>query len=264
MRIAVISPYANHTGKTTMAMLIGMELAKSSKKVCMCHTKPIGHEVYDYLGINTYTDKTSTPSQIVKVLKEGEISADSASDYCKDVNEKFEVFTNNFTNFTADDMQYMLEYIIKSFPHEHVIVDINNDDVEYNKKIIAMCDVCLLVINQDIADAKNFAAHREDFVKLVGEKPVITIINRYNSTKGTLAELAKWMGIKKPNGWVVLHDNPWIAWGTNHGKIEQVHRLAVRKDARVVDIKSELSKIAVTIMRAKSLGDKKKGGIRRR
>lgn len=262
MRIAVISPYAKHNGKTTLSMLLGLQLSKSARKVCMCHTKPISESVFDYLAINNFTDKTSTPSQIVKILKEGDISADSVSDYCKTVTEQFEVFTNNHTNFSREDMQYMLNYIVQSFPHEHVIIDVDNEDMEYNKKIISMCDVVILLVTQDIADAKLFSKHKEEFTKLINGKPLVVVVNKYNSTKGTLSELAKWMGIKKPNNWLVLHENPWITWATNHGKIETVHRLAHKKDTRVIELNSELSKIGTTLMKAKSVVDKKKGGRR--
>ena len=262
MRIAVISPYAEHNGKTTVAMLLGLQLSKSARKVCMCHTKPISGSVYQYLGLNSFTDKTSTPSQIVKILREGDVSADSVSDYCKNVTEQFEVFTNNYTNFSRDDMQYMLNYIVESFPHEHVVIDVDNEDMEYNKKIISMCDVVILVVTQDIADAKNFKDKKEDFTKLINGKPLLVVVNKYNSTKGTLGELARWMGLRKPNNWLVLHENPWITWATNHGKIETLFRLAHRKDARVIEINSELSKIGVNLMKAKTLTDKKKGGRR--
>lgn len=262
MRIAVISPYAEHNGKTTVAMLLGLQLSKSARKVCMCHTKPISDSVYQYLGLNSFTDKTSTPSQIVKILREGDVSADSVSDYCKNVTEQFEVFTNNYTNFSRDDMQYMLNYIVESFPHEHVVIDVDNEDMEYNKKIISMCDVVILVVTQDIADAKNFKDEKEDFTKLINGKPILVVVNKYNSTKGTLGELARWMGLRKPNNWLVLHENPWITWATNHGKIETLFRLAHRKDTRVIEINSELSKIGVNLMKAKTLTDKKKGGRR--
>lgn len=262
MRIAVISPYAEHNGKTTVAMLLGLQLAKSARKVCLCHTKPISDSVYQYLGLTSFTDKTSTPSQIVKILREGDVSADSVSDYCKNVTEQFEVFTNNFKNFSRDDMQYMLDYIVQSFPHEHVIIDVDNEDMEYNKKIISMCDVVIYVATQDIADAKNFRDAKEDFTKLINGKPLLVVVNKYNSTKGTLGELARWMGLRKPNSWLVLHENPWITWATNHGKIETLYRLAHRKDPRVIEINSELSKIGVSLMKAKTLTDKKKGGRR--
>jgi hypothetical protein len=239
MRIAVLSPYAEHNGKTTVSMLLGLQLSKSAKKVCLCHTKPISASVFQYLSLNNFEDKTSTPSQIVKVLKEGDISADTVSDY---------------------DMQYMLNYIIESFPHEHVIVDIDNEDLEFDEKIIAKCDAVVLVVTQDIADAKHFSDNKEKFVKAINGKPLIVVVNKYNSTKGSLSELAHWMGLKRPNNWLVLHENPWITWATNHGKIETVHRLATKKDPRVIEIGPEISKICVTLMKAKVASTKKKGG----
>lgn len=262
MRIAVISPYANNSGRTTLSMLLGMELSKTNK-VCMCHTKPISESIYDYLGLNEYVDKTSTPSQIVKILKEGGLDKDSIHDYCKAANDNFEVFTNNTTNFTSEDMQYMLKYIVKEAPHEHIIIDVDNEDAEFNKEIIDKCDVAILCINQSIKDAKQFKKNREEFTKLVGDKPLIVVVNKFNSSKGTLAELAKWMGIKKPNGWIVMHENPWITWATNHGKVANLFKLIMRKDIRVIELNSELAKIATTLVKAKAKVNKSRGGGRR-
>lgn len=263
MRIAVISPHTVKTGKTTLSMLLGLELAKTSKKVCMCHTDPISESTFAYLGLSAFADKTSSPSQIVKMLREGDIDKSSCSDYCKQVNNNFEVFTNISTNFTDDDMQYMLNYIVKDFPHEHVIVDMDTNDMKFNKAIIKNCDVVLLCITQGIKEAIEFKAMREEIAKFTEGKPIVTVVNKYNSSKGTLQELARNMGLKKPNGWLVLHENPWIEWGTNHGKLETVFRLLSKKDPRVIELNAELNKIVVTLLRAKSTKDKKKVGARR-
>lgn len=263
MRIAVVAPHTEHNGKTTLAMLIGMEMAQSHKKVCMCHTKPISESAYDYFGFNAFADKTSTPSQIVKILKEGDMDDDSISDYCKTVTDNFEVFTNRSTNFTNDDMQYMLTYIVNNFPHDHVIVDMDNEDTNFNKSIIELCDAVVLCISQNITEAKDFSKIKSEFSEIVGDKPMIVVINKYNSSKGTIAEMAKWMGIKKPNGWLVLHENPWITWATNHGKVETLFKLVSKKDSRVSELNGELNKIVINLIKAKTKSDKQKGGGRR-
>ena len=78
--------------------------------------KPISNSFYSYFNFIGYQDKTSTPTQIVKILKEGGLTADDISDYCKQITDDLEAFTNDAANFNQDDMNYMHEYIAKSFP----------------------------------------------------------------------------------------------------------------------------------------------------
>ena len=93
-----------------------------------------------------------------------------------------------------------------------------------------------------------------------GSKPMVVVVNQFNSVCGSLQDVAKWMGIKKPNGWVVLHQNPWIRWATNKGKLNSLFNNILKKDPRVMELQSDLFKICSTIARAKATGDKKRGG----
>lgn len=262
MRIAVVSPHASNNGNTVLAMLIALELSSSNKKTCITHMKPISNSFYSYFNFIGYQDKTSTPTQIVKILKEGGLTADDISDYCKQITDDLEAFTNDAANFNQDDMNYMHEYIAKSFPHEHVVYDVDGDGLEENKAIIDLCDVVVLNITQSIVEQKNFYNNREEYMKLFEGKPLVVVINKYNSTKGTIKETAHWMGIKKPNNWLVLHENPWITWGTNHGNLTQIARKINEKDIRVIELKADLQKICATLGKAKVAKDRKSGGRR--
>lgn len=252
MKVTVIAPHASHVGRTSLAILVAMELSKGFKKTCVCHTKPISDDMYTYLNFNKFEDKTSSPSQLVKMLREGDVEADSLSDYCKFVTESFEVFTNRSTNFTVEDMEYITEYIINKFPHENIVVDVDNVNSEFNKKIISKCDVVILCITQDVLEAENFYKNREEFSELTKDKPVITVVNKFNSTKSSIKELASWLHIKKPNGWLILHDNPWVAWATNHGELNQLYRVISKKDSRTIGLDNELNKIVAKLVQAKN------------
>ena len=116
MVISVMSPHSNNNGNTTLAMLIALYLANNGKSTCLTHVKPISNSFKTYLNLVDYVDKTSTPSQIVKILKEGDLSKDDISDYCKKVSNNLEVFTNESTSFSQDDMNFMIDYIAKYFP----------------------------------------------------------------------------------------------------------------------------------------------------
>lgn len=263
MRIAVISPHFSNNGATTLSLLIGFTLADTGKLTCVTHTETIGESFYEYLNFIGYQDKTSTPSQIVKILREGELSKDDVRDYCKQVGDDLEAFTNNAKNFSQTDMNFMIEYIAEQFPHEHVVFDVNDNDLENNKETIKLCDVVVLNITQSVNELKQFVNNKDVYMDLIGDKPLIVVVNKYNSIKGTLKKTANWMGIKKPNNWIVLHENPWIPWATNHGELRMLFRRIKLKDDRVIELHSDLEKIKSTLMRAKAFKDKakqKKGG----
>ena len=257
MRIAVVSPHCNNNGNTTLAMLIALELASNGKKTCITHAKPISNSFYKYLNFVGYQDKTSTSSQIVKVLREGGLSGDDVRDYCKQINDDLEAFTNDATNFNQDDMDFMVRYIAKSFPHEHIIFDVDDRDLEQNKTIASLCDVVVLNVNQSVAELQEFYKNKEKYMSIFEGRPLIVVINKYNSIKGSIKEVASWMGVKKPNNWLILHENPWISWATNHGQLGQFFRKVKSKDSRVIEIQSDISKICTTLVRAKLFKDKK-------
>lgn len=260
MRIAVVAPHTSNNGASVLTMLIGMKLASFGKPTCITHIKPTSNSFYTYLNFSGFQDKTSSPSQIVKVLREGSLNNDEARDYCKQITPDLEAFTNNAPNFDQEDMIFMFKYIAKAFPHENVIFDVDNDDPEQVKTVVSLCDVVVLNVTQSVTEMNSFKADKEKYQDMFKGKPLVVVVNKYHSTKGTLAETAKWMGVKKPNNWVVLHDNPWITWATNHGNLNQLYRKIEGKDPRVIELNSDLTKICTTLARAKTAGDKKGGG----
>ena len=256
MRIAVISPHAVNNGNTTLSMLIGLEFASTGKLTCLTHAKPVSNSFFQYLNFRGFVDKTTTPSQIVKILKEGSLTGDDARDYCRDIADNLEAFTNTSSNFSQEDMTFMFKYIAKAFPHEHVIFDIDND-IERNKVIIKLCDVVVINITQSIKELDQFQKQKDVILDMLADKPKVVVVNKYVSTKGNLKEVAKWMGVKKPSNWVVLHENPWITWATNHGKLNSLYKNVLKKDPRVIEIHNDMSRICTAIMKAKTSKDKR-------
>ena len=260
MRIAVISPHTVHNGNTSLAMLIGLEFANTNKLTCITHVMPTSPSFYKYLAFRGFADKTSTPSQIVKILKEGGLTGDEVRDYCRSVSNNLEAFTNESSNFTKDDMIFMYKYIAKLFPHENVIFDVDDSSPDTCKSVIKLCDVVVLNITQSITELDAFKANREEYLDMIQNKPVVTIVNKFHSTAGSLKEVAKWLGVKKPSNWLVLHYNPWIPWATNHGRLNELFRTISKKDSRVIELQSDLVKICTTLAKAKSSNDKRGGG----
>lgn len=254
MNIAVISPHGRNTGNTTLAILIALDLAQKGKRVCMTNANNMSHSLYEYFNLMDYEDKTSTPSQVVKLLKEGSVKPEEVSDYCKKISDNLELFCNNAKDFTESDMQYMIEYIGSKLTHDYIIydIDIGMNQFPYHemtKKIIGISDMVILNINQSIKQLTEINRIKKDMLELLGNKPTIVVISRFDDSQSTIKETANWMGVKKPNNWLVMRNNPWICWGTNHGKITQVYKKIIEKDERVMDVASDLDKISNNIIK---------------
>lgn len=257
MRIAVLSPHTRQSGVTALSMLIALEVSQGGKKTCLTHLKSTSKSFFKYFNLVDYDDITSSPSQIVKLLKEGGLDEDGISDYCRKITEDLEVFTNNATNFSEEDMEYMFDYIGNYFPHENIVVDVDSDNPEKIKKAIGLCDIAVMVVTQSVIEAESFLENREEILGILGKTPTITVINKFNSIKGTLNATANWMGIKKPNKWLVMHENPWVAWATNQGKVTQLFKKASEKYIDVVEIESDLKKIHNMLIKYKVSTKKK-------
>ena len=73
MVVAVISPHTHNNGNTMTSILTALGLAELKKTVLLTHTCARSDAFYQYLGLNSYEDKTSTPTQLVKLMREGAI-----------------------------------------------------------------------------------------------------------------------------------------------------------------------------------------------
>lgn len=257
MRIAVLSPHTEKNGNTTLAMLLGYEFSSTEKRTCLGHLNTISPSFQRYFNLNKFDDKTSTPSQIVNILKEGDMDNRDIPDYCIQITDSFDIFTNTTSNFDQEDMKFMYKYMANYFPYENVIFDVDTNNLEDTKGIVELCDVVVLNLTQSITEIDCFIENKDKLMEILNLKPMVVVVNKYNSVKAKLTEMAKWFGLKKPNGWLTLHDNPWIGYACNHGQMTQVYRKIKSKDSRVIEIHYELNKIVREIVKAKIAGDKK-------
>lgn len=268
MNIAVISPQLHNSGNTTLSILIALELASRGKKICLSHADKESSSFYSYFNMVNYEDRTSTPSQVVKLIREGELKPSDISDYCKNVAPNLEVFANNSKAFSLDDMEVMVEYMHKSFPHDYIVfdVDVGVYDVYSNKlskKVVEYSDAVVINLTQSIKQLETFLDRKDKIMNAIGNRPVVVVINKFCEIQSTVKEVAGWMGIKRPNNWLVLRYNPWLAWGTNHGKIIQVFNAMKKGDERLLDIASDVVKIGDAIVKIKTQISKTKAGVAR-
>lgn len=266
MNIAVISPQLHNSGNTTLAILTALELANRGKKVCLSHANKESSSFYSYFNMVSYEDRTTTPSQVVKLIREGGLTPSEISDYCKNVAPNLEVFANNSKAFSSDDMAVMVEYMRKSFPHDFIVfdVDVGVYDLysnELSKKVVTYSDAIIINLTQSIKQLETFLSRKDKIMEAIGDRPVVVVVNKFCEIQSTVKEVASWMGVKKPNNWLVLRYNPWLAWGTNHGKIISVYESMKKGDERVLDIAADVAKIGDAIVKIKSQLSKMKVGV---
>ena len=253
MNIAVISPHYNHTGTTTVASLLGLELSSRGGKVCITHSLPKSESLYKYFGITSVEDKTVNPARLVKMIKGGALKPDEVSDYCKSINNKLELFSANDENFTQEDMILALECITQSFPHDYIIYDIDNDELDSpaNRLILNNCDVAIIVINQNVIELGKFKERKSKILNSLGKIPQLVVINRFCDVQGSVKETAQMMGVKAPKNWSVIRYNPWITYGTNFGKMSYIYGKMVASDYRVADVASDVKALTSLILKVK-------------
>lgn len=266
MNIAVISPNSENNGVSTLAGLLALEIGARGKKVCLTHTSTKSPSLFQYFGLNdTEEDKTANPARMIKMLKENILKREDVREYCKMVNSTVDVYSANDATFDKDDMVYALDYILKYFPHDFVVVDVDIRDPEDEavKSTLKQSDFVILVVEQGAKEVLGFKGGFAGLKKHIGNKPMMAVVQKYSSVVGKVSDLAAMCGVKelkKSSSWLSLRYNPYIVKYEMNGKLPALHRAMKTNDARIIDISSDVKTIANRIMKFKTA--KRNGGIK--
>lgn len=258
MNIAVISPASANCGTTTIASFIALELGARGKKTCLTHTSPKSSSMLGYFGFDEDDeDKTANPSRMVRMLKEGILKREEISEYCRPVNNTTEIYSANDANFNHEDMNYALEYIVNTFPHDFVVFDIDTKDFDNDnvKLVLSKCDFVILVIEQSLYELNHFKDGYKKIERYIKGKPQMMIVNRYNPVIGKVNDFADALGIKnirKTSSWLYLRYNPYITKYEINGKIQSLHTAMRTNDSRIIEISSDVKNIVNRIMKFKT------------
>ena len=258
MNIAVISPASANCGTTTIASFIALELGARGKKTCLTHTSPKSSSMLGYFGFDEDDeDKTANPSRMVRMLKEGILKRVEISEYCRPVNNTTEIYSANDANFNHEDMNYALEYIVNTFPHDFVVFDIDTKDFDNDnvKLVLGKCDFVILVIEQSLYELNHFKDGYKKIERYIKGKPQMMIVNRYNPVIGKVNDFADALGIKnirKTSSWLYLRYNPYITKYEINGKIQSLHTAMRTNDSRIIEISSDVKNIVNRIMKFKT------------
>lgn len=258
MNIAVISPASVNCGTTTIASFIALELGARGKKTCLTHTSPKSSSMLGYFGFDEDDeDKTANPSRMVRMLKEGILKREEISEYCRPVNNTTEIYSANDANFNHEDMNYALEYIVNTFPHDFVVFDIDTKDFDNDnvKLVLGKCDFVILVIEQSLYELNHFKDGYKKIERYIKGKPQMMVVNRYNPVIGKVNDFADALGIKnirKTSSWLYLRYNPYITKYEINGKIQSLHTAMRTNDSRIIEISSDVKNIVNRIMKFKT------------
>lgn len=258
MNIAVISPASANCGTTTIASFVALELGARGKKTCLTHTSPKSSSMLGYFGFDEDDeDKTANPSRMVRMLKEGILKREEISEYCRPVNNTTEIYSANDANFNHEDMNYALEYIVNTFPHDFVVFDIDTKDFDNDnvKLVLGKCDFVILVIEQSLYELNHFKDGYKKIERYIKGKPQMMVVNRYNPVIGKVNDFADSLGIKnirKTSSWLYLRYNPYITKYEINGKIQSLHTAMRTNDSRIIEISSDVKNIVNRIMKFKT------------
>jgi len=254
--VSVISFYKN-VGQTTLALLLGHGLADYKRNVYVSHIRSRSLMMESYLGVKNIVDNTMTPAQLVKLMKQDAIKPTEIEDYCKRVYDYLDVFTPCTTNFSDEDMSFLIDFLLSSeLNYDYLVFDIDKDlNDEASQKVIARSDIIVVAVPPNVNHIDLVKEGLEKNKKLFKNKMIIVVCMRYNDKVMKLKGVAKRLGIK---GVYMLRDNKWVTWASNAGKLSYMYMKGKIKDTAVIDVYKDTVTIANAVSKARVAINKKR------
>lgn len=261
MIISVISPHTKNNGNTVSSILLAHGVAELKRKTLLTHIKPQSNAFEHYLGLKEFEDKTSTPTQLVKLMREGAIKPDEIGDYCKNIVDFLDVFTNNNTNFSSDDMQTLLEFLLESdISYEYLLFDIDSDtDDETTQIVLRKSDIIVLNVTASFLELDKFNEERENIMRMCKGKKVILMCSAYDPKACKLKDITKHLEINTTCN--PIRHNSWVKWGCNNGRLSHVFKQGKIKDHDVLEVYKDVMSLTSAVSKAKVAVAKKGKGV---
>lgn len=265
MIISVVSPHCSNNGNTITSIFTALGLAELKKSVLLTHTSTRTDVYYEYFGLRSFEDKTNTPTQLVKLMRDDAIKVEDIGDYCKTISENCDVFTNNTKTFTDDDMKTLISCLIEDNKYDFMVVDIDETDLskEVPSLVIQNSDIIMINLTQNVNELLQFNREREKYMRLFRDKKIIVVCNMYSSTAWSAKDFSKKLGFKTAIS--NIHYNNWIRWGCNNGRLMDVYKFIKLRDTRVIELSNDIFRLASSVNRARIAkirqGRAKGGGV---
>lgn len=256
MIVAVISPHTSHNGNTITSSLLALGLGSMNKKVLLTHSNAISNSFYTYFGLEQYEDKTTTPTQLVKLLREGAIQPEAISDYCKEINDGVFLFTNNKTNFSDEDMFEFSDFVMQLSDYDFVIYDMEDIETRTASAVLKQADVVILNVTQSILELQELKSIKESIKKRCKGKQIVLVCNKFSSVIGKEKDISKMIGEKAECQ--VIHYNPWVPFACNSGKLIDLYKTIRGKGLKVIELDKDILRLSTLISKAKIKVSKQK------
>lgn len=262
MIVSVISPGLRRTGNSVLSILLGFALTELKRNILLTHLRPQSPSFYHYLGLKTFEDKTTTPSQLVKLMREEAIRPEEIGDYCKHFEDYLYIFTNNESNFDDRDMSTLLDFLLGgNMPYEYMLFDIDQGlDHPTTEKLLQKSHMVIFNLPPNLSDLDVFLSYKDRLLKLCKGKKILLVCNQYDHRIIKLKAMAKYLNFDT-NIYVVRY-NPWVAWACNHGKLHYFYLQGKLKNPSGLEVYKDMSVLASVVAKAKITLSKTKGGVR--
>jgi hypothetical protein len=205
--------------------------------------------------VKHFDDKTNNPIQIINLIRGGGIRKNDIGNYCKPIGENMEIFSLNSQSIAEELHNVTMDFICNGFPHDYVVFDLDDNDIysKTNEIILDSADCVVYVLSQDVAELAKFNEIRQDIMDRVGNIPMLVVVNKYTDIVGNMKDVAASIGIRRANKWYKINYNPWIAYGTNKGKISFIHENMLKREYHVVDIQNDMKLLVNGIMSVRGI-----------
>jgi len=270
MNIAVMSPHCHGNGNTTSAALIAAALAKQNVKVCLTHVKAKSDALYPYYNFSAGAGTTDAV-QLTKLIRTGGMQSNNFVNYCKNISEGFDLFsldtsdTDKSVVISEEEVTDVVDFIAKNAPYDYVVFDVDENSLDKPNvmKVIEDADIVVLILSQAITEISRFKGMKNQFTSRISKLPCIVVVNKYRSTLGNIKDLAKEIEVKHIEHWHALHDNPYVIWCENQGKLAYLTSEIKKNNPDVIELNIDLQKIAQDIIYTKRELSRKRAASRK-
>lgn len=254
MNIAVIAPHCHGNGLTTVATLIASELSHRNKKVCISHVKSKSDSFMPYFDLKEAGNQNS--KALVSMIKNSSFSKDSIPNYCRNISDKFDLFSLDIPtsdDLTEKDVAEVIEFMMTNAPYDYMIYDVdeNSLDMPNVKKALEYADCAILVLTQAKTELNRFKEKKGEFNQITKEIPVMVVLNKYDVLYGHPKDIAAYIGVTNHRAiqrWKTIRYNKYIPYCENKGNMNAFLKNIAKRDADVLGVSTDVTNIVKELM----------------
>lgn len=249
MKIAVMSP-SRDQGITTVSILLGQALAQTQGlTVCLTHSGLQNTALESYLGQKNIKDKTKSITQLIKLLESNSINGNVIGEFCTKIVHNFEIINTDATNINVEVNAHLLKAVIPNVKHDIVITDIVTELWENTtQQVIQLADIVIVVLTQNLLTVNKFENWKEsEFYSLLKDKPIMYVINKYDSYISAFRDYTKKASLKHIQCCKISY-SPFICRTANLGQLQTLLPFVIEKDIRVCQLNNDIRECMQVIM----------------